>query len=68
MNKKIRTSVFAHIPSSVLVDRTLSQSTNNYRLFIENQMSRASFARVLIEDVLASVSFMCSSSVMVKVE
>ena len=67
MNKKIKTNVFARIRLVVPQDHSLSLTTNYIKGSI-NQLSIDNFERVLIEDVLASVSFICSSSVIVSVE
>ena len=67
MNKKIKTNVFARIRLVVPRDHSLSLTTNYIKGSI-NQLSIDNFERVLIEDVLASVSFICSSSVIVSVE
>ena len=67
-SRTIKTYVFARNLLSVLTDRNLSQSTTNYYTELINQLSIANFDNVLMDDVLASVSFICSSSVIVNVE
>lgn len=67
MNRKIKTYVFVHIHLFVLQDRSLSLTTN-YSGNTINQLSNDSLDNVFIDEVLASVSFICSSSVIVKVE
>ena len=68
MNKKIGTNVFVHNLLIARRGRILSQSKINYCEATTNQLSNDNLDNVLTEDVLASVSLKCSSSVIVSVE